>query len=535
MKVSSAPISYPIGIQSFPKLRENGFLYVDKTEYVHLLTRKPGFYFLSRPRRFGKSLFLSTVEAYYRGRRDLFKGLALDALTDDWEPHPVLHLDLNNRVYNDMEALVGKLTSALETWEQEYGLHPTDTSPEGRFGHAIERIHALTGKKVVILIDEYDKPLLAALHDHALYDRFVETLKGFYGNLKTMDEHIEMAMLTGVARFGKVSIFSDLNNLRDISYEDDFAAICGVTSEELARYFAAGVMDLAKSLQLTQEATLEELKKLYDGYHFAKNMVDIYNPFSLMNVFAKRDTGLYWFATGTPTYLLHHLRKMGRPLKTLIPCRISQDALERASLIGNDPIPALYQSGYLTIKAYDRRTRYFTLDFPNEEVRHGFLQDLLTTFFPTVFSTTGYTLADFVDCVMEGRAEDMMKRLQSVLASIPYSERGSKEDHFQNLIFILFPLLGMVAHTEQRTSDGRIDLSVETGEYLYIFEFKIDRSPEEAIRQIHEKEYWLPYRFAGKGIFLIGANFSTSTGRLTGWQIEEIGGVDQTGCSGDMA
>ena len=506
-------IKYPVGIQSFAEIREGGYTYVDKTAIIYQLT-KGKFYFLSRPRRFGKSLLLSTLEAYYLGRRDLFKGLALDSLTEDWEPHPVFHLDLNNREYKDETSLLQEFNANLEQWEFIYGDEKKDRAPEERFAYLIRRAFEQTGKKVVILIDEYDKPLLNTISRPELADVYRSQLKAFYSNLKTMDACIEMAILTGVARFSKVSIFSDLNNLRDISFEKKFSAICGITSDELDKYFNAGVEKIAESRNLSYEEARELLRHNYDGYHFSIESPDIYNPFSLVNAFEKGDIGQFWFDSGTPSYLVELLNRDFLPYQDISPSEIDRNDLESAGLLSENPIPVFYQTGYLTIKSYDPEFDVYTLDYPNEEVKQGFLKFLMRSYIPAFNSLRGFSIPDFVRAVRRGDPEDFTKRLESLIASVPYAEKGSAEAHFQNAIYLLFTLMGYYTRMEERTSDGRIDLKVETDRYIYIFEFKIDSTSRAAIDQIEEKRYWLPDAVSDKEIILIGANFDTATRRL---------------------
>ena len=506
-------IKYPVGIQSFAEIREGGYTYVDKTAIIYQLT-KGKFYFLSRPRRFGKSLLLSTLEAYYLGRRDLFEGLALDSLTEDWEPHPVFHLDLNNREYKDETSLLQEFNANLEQWELIYGDEKKDRAPEERFAYLIRRAFEQTGKKVVILIDEYDKPLLNTISRPELADVYRSQLKAFYSNLKTMDACIEMAILTGVARFSKVSIFSDLNNLRDISFEKKFSAICGITSDELDKYFNAGVEKIAESRNLSYEEARELLRHNYDGYHFSIESPDIYNPFSLVNAFEKGDIGQFWFDSGTPSYLVELLNRDFLPYQDISPSEIDRNDLESAGLLSENPIPVFYQTGYLTIKSYDPEFDVYTLDYPNEEVKQGFLKFLMRSYIPAFNSIRGFSIPDFVRAVRRGDPEDFMKRLESLIASVPYAEKGSAEAHFQNAIYLLFTLMGYYTRMEERTSNGRIDLKVETDRYIYIFEFKIDSTSRAAIEQIEEKRYWLPDAVSDKEIILIGANFDTTTRRL---------------------
>ncbi len=369
---------YPIGIQSFEKLREENYLYVDKTPYVYDIVKDGGYYFLSRPRRFGKSLFLSTLEAYYEGRRDLFKGLALDPLTEEWEPYPVLHIDLNNGLYDSEKGLLDKLNLQLSEWERKNGLAVPPQSEEIpvslRFGLLIEKLYERTGKKVVILVDEYDKPLLNTLDNPELNDAYRKILKSFYSNLKTQDKYIKLAFITGVARFSKVSIFSDLNNLEDISFAPEYSGICGVTSEELLTYFKEGIFELGATLGKSEEETVALLKKRYDGYHFSRTSPDIYNPFSLVNTFKREDPGSFWFESGTPTYLVTLLGKINRQFSDLAPVEMDRTELESAGLLDSNPVPVFYQSGYLTIKGYDRDVDSYLLDYPNEEVKEGFLK-----------------------------------------------------------------------------------------------------------------------------------------------------------------
>lgn len=525
MKQESLKIKYPVGVQSFPKLREEGYLYVDKTRTLFSLIDEGGYYFLSRPRRFGKSLLLSTLEAYYLGQRNLFKGLALYDLTDDWEPHPVLHIDLNNGSYDNPKGLSEILNNYLRQWESQYGSpvsEPESISASVRFGNLIKSAHEKTGKKVVILIDEYDKPLLSTIGNEPLADTFRSQLKAFFSNLKTMDQYIEFAMLTGVARFSKVSIFSDLNNLRDISFTDKYSSICGITSEELDIYFKEGIASIAIKEDITYEEARQKLSQNYDGYHFSEVSPDIFNPFSLIYCFANNSIGRYWFDSGTPTYLVELLHRDFFKLRDIAPSAIDKDELEAAGLLSEDPIPAFYQSGYLTIKGYDRDFNTYILDYPNGEVKQGFLKFLLRSYIPGSISTSGFTIPDFIMEVRKGDAEGFMKRLESLVAAIPYSDKGSSEAHFQNAIYLVFTLMGFHTQMEIRTSDGRIDLKVETNTHIFIFEFKVDSTSQSALEQIEEKHYWLGDSLRDKVIVLIGANFDSKTRRLDAPAIKQI-------------
>ena len=510
------PTKYPIGVQSFEKLRSENYLYVDKTSVLFPIIRDGGYYFLSRPRRFGKSLLLSTLEAYYLGKRELFHGLSLDSLTDEWEPHPVLHLDLNYGNYVDTHGLEEILNNHLKNWEEEYGVSDnTDKSPAVRFNNIISSAYERTGRKVVILIDEYDKPLLNTIDNPELAEIYRSQLKAFYGNLKTMDSYIRLAVLTGVARFSKVSIFSDLNNLRDISFDNQYAAICGITSDELNEYFAEGIRQLAGESGLSAEETREELRRRYDGYHFAAKSPDIYNPFSLVSVFAANSIRNYWFHTGTPSYLVKLISKGNYLFRNIAPVTIGQDYLESAGLLDRNPTPVFYQSGYLTIKEYLPQYRSYRLDYPNEEVKEGFLNFLLQSYIPDTNAGRGFSITDFLIEVDSGNPAGFMERMKSLIADVPYGDKGTPEDHFQNAVYLLFTLLGYFTRMEDRTSNGRIDLQVETPRYVYIFEFKIDSTARKAMDQIREKRYWERESVSGKEIFLIGANFDSKSRRLT--------------------
>ncbi len=368
---------YPIGIQNFEKLRKDGYVYVDKTAFVHKLVTTGSYYFLSRPRRFGKSLLISTLEAYFLGKKELFKGLALEQLEKDWTVRPVFHLDLNIGKYDTPESLDKILNEALSGWEQVYGTRASESTPALRFKGVIQRAVEQTGHRVAILVDEYDKPMLQAIGNAELQKEFRNTLKPFYGVLKTMDGYIKLGFLTGVTKFGKVSVFSDLNNLKDISMRRDYTKICGITEEELHRYFDEDLHRLAESEGVDYADICLEVKKRYDGYHFNYNTPGIYNPFSLLNTFDSMAFGNYWFATGTPSYLVYLLKKHNYRLEEIEGVEVTESVLDSIDSEGSHPIPVIYQSGYLTVKDYDSEFRLYTLDYPNREVAEGFLNYLM--------------------------------------------------------------------------------------------------------------------------------------------------------------
>ena len=375
-------MKYPIGIQNFGEVRRDGYVYVDKTALMHKLVAEGKYYFLSRPRRFGKSLLLSTLEAYFQGEKELFEGLAVAKLEDKWERHPIFHLDLNTEKYDTVEALENKLNLALSNWEAKYGSNPNEKSLSTRFEGVIGRTFECTGKRVVILVDEYDKPMLQAIGNATLQEAYRGTLKAFYGALKSCDRYIRFAFLTSVTKFGKVSVFSDLNNLIDISFDRRYISICGITEKDLHTQFETSVEDLAESNGLSKEQCYARLKRDFDGYHFESGTEGIYNPFSVLNTLASRQFRDYWFETGTPTFLVHQLQKTNYRLDEMTEEKLSADTLNSIDIMDENPLPLLYQSGYLTIKSYDEEFRTFQLGFPNREVRDGFVKYLVPFYMP---------------------------------------------------------------------------------------------------------------------------------------------------------
>ncbi|MBQ8159018.1 MAG: ATP-binding protein [Prevotella sp.] len=514
----------PIGIQDFESLRIDGYAYVDKTAQIYRLISEGRYYFLSRPRRFGKSLLITTLKALFLGKRELFRGLAIDQKEDwDWAVHPVLHLDLNTNKYDRAEVLEQKLGESLRVWEQEYG-NPRPDLPLGmRFEKVIEQAYKVTGQRVVILIDEYDKPMLQAIGNNKLQEEYRATLKGFYGALKSMDGCIKFALLTGVTKFGKVSVFSDLNNLVDISLDYDAYDICGITEEELLSVFAERIDMLAQRNGLTHEECVAKLRKMYDGYHFEENAPGIYNPFSVLNTFMKNKFGSYWFETGTPTYLVELLRNYYYDLDKMAQAEVTADVLNSIDADSKDPIPVIYQSGYLTLKGYNAEFKKYVLGFPNEEVEEGFVKYLAPYYLNNIDRKTSFNAEEFTMDVRSGKPEQFLERLKSLFASAPYdSTTGDKENHFQNMMWVVFKMMGFYSHTEYHTSDGRIDLLVETTLYRYIMEFKLDGTAEEALQQIKSKDYQLPFQVDEKKIFLIGVNFSRETRTIEKYLIDDF-------------
>ena len=511
---------YPIGIQNFEKLRNDGCVYVDKTALMYKMVKEGNYYFLSRPRRFGKSLLISTLEAYFLGKKDLFEGLAVAELEKDWVEYPGLHLDLNAEKYDSIEVLNNKLSGTLKLWEEQYGRDESEKSLPMRFEGIIRRAKEKTGRNVVILVDEYDKPMLQAIGNEELQKAYRDTLKSFYGALKSMDGCIRFALLTGVTKFGKVSVFSDLNNLKDISMSQYYYNICGITEEELHHYFDEEIEQLARTNNQTKDEAYEKLKEEYDGYHFTYDTPGMYNPFSILWTLSERRYGSYWFETGTPTFLVELLQKTDYNLEQMANVEADSDML--GSIFNDDnPIPVIYQSGYLTIKSYDNRFGIYKLGFPNREVEDGFMKYLLKYYTAKKNSNSAFEISRFVADIESGNAEGFMQRLQSFFAGAKFDQIAKDtENWFQNVVFIVTTLCGLYIEAEHQTSNGRIDLVMKTDKYVYVMELKYDGTPEEALRQIDDKGYALPWQADGRKVIKVGANFSSELRRLSGWVIE---------------
>ena len=510
---------YPVGIQNFESLRKDGFFYVDKTALMYRLVTTGRYYFLSRPRRFGKSLLISTLEAYFQGKRELFDGLAVASLEKEWKRYPVIHLDLNAKKFDGPEDLIRLIDRQLLVLEEEYGKVKTDETIDDRFVSLIRNMNGRTGERVVILVDEYDKPLLQAIGNDALQNEYRAILKAFYGVLKSMDGYIRFALLTGVTKFGKVSVFSDLNNLMDLSMDERYIDICGVSEAELLRDFDEDIRALALNNGQTYEQACAQLKEDYDGYHFCPDSPGIYNPFSLLNTFAKGRYGSYWFETGTPTYLVELLRKSDYDLEQMSREETDSETLD-SIFTGDNPIPVIYQSGYLTIKKYDKEFGLYTLGFPNREVEEGFLRFLMPYYAKSDRTRSGFEIKRFVDDVRKGDIDGFMERLQGFLADCPYEMARDVELHYQNVLFIVFRLAGLYTQVEYHTSRGRIDMVVQTADYVYVMEFKLDGSAEQALQQIEEKQYALPFAADARKVFRIGVNFSSETRNIDRWIVQ---------------
>ena len=511
---------YPIGIQSFEKNREGGYVYVDKTEYIYNLAHSGCYYFLSRPRRFGKSLLISTMEEYFKGRKELFKGLAIEKLEKDWEEYPVLHLDLSGKSYDSADVLPSVLNDALCKWEEEYESVNSSDVPGIRIGNIVEAAYEKTGKKVVILVDEYDKPIVDNLTRPELCERFRETLQGFYGVMKSKDEFIRFGFLTGVTKLGKMSIFSGLNNLNDISMLLAYSGICGITEAELKEYFDGSVKELAESEGVSPEECYGKLARMYDGYHFHPKAAGVYNPFSLINTFSSKEFKFYWFATGTPTFLVRYLRQAGVNLDNISRDDVPEEILTGANYNNPEPVTLMYQTGYLTITGYNPELFTYNLDYPNLEVKRGFLNSLSQVYAPSLLQGN-FSVYKFLDDVKRGDVDGFMNRFTAFLSGNNYEIQGDLELYFQNTMSIMFKMIGLYVKTEYQTSNGRIDIVIETDKYVYIIELKRDQSPETALQQIEAKGYAKPFLASGKQIIKLGINFSSETRTVDGWKMAE--------------
>ena len=529
----------PIGVQSFKVLRDDNYLYVDKTEYVYRLANSGKVYFLRRPRRFGKSLFLSTLEAYFLGQKELFKDLAIEKLEESekekreiWQEYPVLYLDLNLAKYETREDLESVLNNHLCRWEELYDKSNSENTLAERFFGIIHRAYKKTGRQAVILIDEYDKPLLHTMwKDVALNEIYKTILKGFFGVIKTADQAIRFAFLTGVTKFSKVSIFSDLNNLNDISINPEYSAICGISQKELVETFRPEIEILAERNELSYEDCVSALKKRYDGYCFSYGTEMMYNPFSLLNVFDGKQFEDYWFATGTPTFLVNELKRADYNIPDLDGNVEMNSAFLSDYRAGVDSIiPVLFQSGYLTIKGYDKEYKMYLLGFPNEEVRYGFLYNLLPEYSNINFTDTSFNVVQFTRDLRAGKVDEFMQRLKSIMASLPYGTEKKdsnesialREHNFQVCIYLVFALMGQFVEVETPSSTGRTDCVVKTEKAVYIFEFKLKESAEDALKQIKEKNYAERYKAENKNIVLIGVSFDPEEKTVKEWISETL-------------
>ena len=526
-------MKYPIGIQSFDQIIGDGYVYVDKTGLIYRLVNEGKIYFLSRPRRFGKSLLVSTLKCYFQGRKELFKGLAIDKLETDWAEYPVFHIDFNVGDFTLPGNLEARIEETMAAWEKQYGRSDTAQTTGARFIHVLHQARQRYGRRCVVLIDEYDKPILDVLDTgyattvdgerRLLEDRNREILKSFYSVFKTADEDLQFVLLTGVTKFSQVSVFSGFNQPADISMDRRYETLCGITQEELEHYFAGPIHELAEDYGCTDDDMRGQLKHQYDGYHFSKGMVDVYNPFSLLNAFASLDIQDYWFVSGTPTYLVRLLNHTQENLNELTGRYYRPEEFVDYKADVEKPLPMIYQSGYLTIKGYERTYNRFLLDFPNNEVKNGFVSLIAADYLKPQENMKNWVI-DVVESLKHGDVEQLRKLFTSFLAGIPYSMRAKKDEaekerFFHYTLYLIFRLISVyTVYTEKEQSQGRADCIVETDDYIYIFEFKRDGTADEALAQIEAKGYARPYEADPRTLYKIGVNFSSETGTVEDWK-----------------
>ena len=511
---------YPIGIQTFSKIREGNYLYVDKTEYVYRMTHSASSYmFLSRPRRFGKSLLTSTLHSYFSGRKELFHGLAMEKLEKEWTEYPVLHFDMSTAKHADSEQLLQELNLKLYGYEQIYGRLEEEVNPNQRLMGLIKRAYEQTGKKVVVLIDEYDAPLLDVVHERENLDVLRNIMRNFYSPLKACDPYLRYVFLTGITKFSQLSIFSELNNIKNISMDEPYAVICGISEDEIRLQMKDDLEGLAKKLEITPEEALMKLKENYDGYHFTSPSPDIYNPFSLLNAFADGKFGSYWFGSGTPTYLINMLEKFGVEPSEIGNNRVSVEDFDAPTERMTSIIPLLYQSGYITIKNYDEELDLYTLNIPNKEVRIGLMKSLLPHYVGSKAPETTTMVAYLSRDIRNGDMDTALRRLQTFLSTIPQCDNTKYEGHYQQVFYIIFSLLGYYVDVEVRTPRGRVDIVLRTKTTLYVMELKLDKSAGEAMEQIDLKNY--PERFAlcGLPVVKVAVCFDSERCTIGDWEI----------------
>lgn len=515
---------YPIGIQTFERIRKEDKLYIDKTEYIYRMAHSSGtYFFLGRPRRFGKSLLVTTMQSYFEGKKELFKGLAIEKLEKEWTEYPVLHFDMSGGKHMDKEQLEEYLDYRLQEEEKKWGITKPVKGANNRLIDLINTAYEKSGKQVVVLIDEYDAPMLDVVHEKEQLDMLRNMMRNFYSPLKYSEAKLRFVFLTGITKFSQVSIFSELNNIINISMNDEYAGICGITKEELLTQMSEDIDELAKSQELTREETIAELKENYDGYHFSAKSPDVYNPFSLLNCFSTREFGAYWFSSGTPTYLIKMMRKF-----KVMPTNISKmyaksSAFDAPTENMTAITPLLYQSGYLTIKGYDKFSKLYTLDLPNKEIKVGLFESLLPNYLEGMFAQNGdVAIAQMSVLIRQDNMDGALQLLQTFLGTVPYCNVTNYEGHYQQMLYIIFSLLtGYVVDVEVHTPKGRLDIVMLTHTRLYIIELKLNKKAQVALQQINLKNYAQRFALCGKPVSKVGINFDSSTGNIEDWVIEE--------------
>ena len=514
---------YPVGIQTFERIRKENKLYIDKTEYVYRMTHSGGcYFFLSRPRRFGKSLLVSTFESYFFGKKELFEGLAIEKLEQEWMEYPVLHFDMSGGKHMEKEQLEDYLSNRLEAEERKWGITHTKRGANDRLTELITTAYEISGKQVVVLIDEYDAPMLDVAHDKETLDVLRNLMRNFFSPLKMCEPMLRFVFLTGITKFSQVSIFSELNNIKNISLDDEYAGVCGITKEELLTQMSEDIDMLAEAQGMTREKTIAKLKENYDGYHFSPASPDVFNPYSLLNCFDDKNFGAYWFSSGTPTYLINMLRKF-----KVLPAKIGR-SLARSSAFDAPTenlktiTPLLYQSGYITIKGYDKMSQLFTLDLPNKEIKVGLFESLLPYYLEGMYAEEGdVAIAQMSVLIRQGDMDGALRLFQEFLGTVPYCNNTNYEGHYQQVLFIIFTLLThFVVDVEVHTPNGRVDVVMETEDTLYLIELKLNKSAQAAMQQINLKQYDQRFARCGKPIVKVGVNFDAKKGNIEDWIIE---------------
>ena len=514
---------YPVGIQTFERIRKENKLYIDKTEYIYRMTHSGGcYFFLSRPRRFGKSLLVSTFESYFSGKKELFEGLAIEKLEQEWMEYPVLHFDMSGGKHMEKEQLEDYLSNRLEAEERKWGTTHSKRGVNDRLTELITSAYEISGKQVVVLIDEYDAPMLDVAHERKTLDELRNVMRNFYSPLKMCEPMLRFVFLTGITKFSQVSIFSELNNIKNISLDDEYAGVCGITKEELLTQMSEDIDVLAEALEMTREETIAKLKENYDGYHFSPASPDVFNPYSLLNCFDDKNFGAYWFSSGTPTYLINMLRKF-----KVLPAKIGR-SLARSSAFDAPTenlktiTPLLYQSGYITIKGYDKMSQLFTLDLPNKEIKVGLFESLLPYYLEGMYAEEGdVAIAQMSVLIRQGDMDGALRLFQEFLGTVPYCNNTNYEGHYQQVLFIIFTLLThFVVDVEVHTPNGRVDVVMETEDTLYLIELKLNKSAQAAMQQINLKQYDQRFARCGKPIVKVGVNFDAKKGNIEDWTIE---------------
>ena len=514
---------YPVGIQTFERIRKENKLYIDKTEYIYRMTHSGGcYFFLGRPRRFGKSLLVSTFESYFSGKKELFEGLAIEKLEQEWMEYPVLHFDMSGGKHMEKEQLEDYLSNRLEAEERKWGITHTKRGANDRLTELITTAYEISGKQVVVLIDEDDAPMLDVAHDKETLDVLRNVMRNFFSPLKMCEPMLRFVFLTGITKFSQVSIFSELNNIKNISLDDEYAGVCGITKEELLTQMSEDIDVLAEAQGMTREETIAKLKENYDGYHFSPASPDVFNPYSLLNCFDDKNFGAYWFSSGTPTYLINMLRKF-----KVLPAKIGR-SLARSSAFDAPTenlktiTPLLYQSGYITIKGYDKMSQLFTLDLPNKEIKVGLFESLLPYYLEGMYAEEGdVAIAQMSVLIRQGDMDGALRLFQEFLGTVPYCNNTNYEGHYQQVLFIIFTLLThFVVDVEVHTPNGRVDVVMETEDTLYLIELKLNKSAQSAMQQINLKQYGQRFARCGKPIVKVGVNFDAKKGNIEDWIIE---------------